>query len=159
MVAAKNSGTDVVVDRSSETVAGYEHGFYVGPTVFDHVDPNSAIYRTEVFGPVVPIVRVDSLDEALRLIRNHEYGNGASIFTRSGLAARKFQREAAVGMVGVNVAIPVPVAPYAVAGWKNSVFGDTGLNNAAWRFYTQPKYITTRWDETVSGVDFGFRPN
>ncbi len=159
VVAAKNSGTDVVVDRSSETVAGYEHGFYVGPTVFDHVDPNSAIYRTEVFGPVVCIVRVDSLDEALRLIRNHEYGNGASIFTRSGLAARRFQREAAVGMVGVNVAIPVPVAPYAVAGWKNSVFGDTGLNNAAWRFYTQPKYITTRWDETVSGVDFGFRPN
>ena len=159
VAAAKAAGATLVVDRSTETVAGFEDGFYVGPTLVDHIDQTSDIYLTEVFGPVVVILRVDTLDDALQLIRNHQYGNGASIFTTSGAAARKFQREASAGMVGINVPIPVPVAPYAVAGWKNSVFGDTGLNNAAWRFYTQPKYVTSRWDETVAGVDFGFRPN
>ena len=159
VAAAKAGGADVVVDRSAEQVPGYENGFFVGPTVVDHVKAADDIYRTEVFGPVVCVVRVDTLDEALNLIRDHEYGNGAAIFTNSGAAARKFQRDAAAGMVGINVPIPVPVAPYAVAGWKNSVFGDTGLNNAAWRFYTQPKYITSRWDEAVTGPDFGFRPN
>jgi len=159
IVDAKASGADVVVDRSTEQVQGYEGGFFIGPTLVDHVDAKDNIYRTEVFGPVVSVVRVDTLDDALKLIHDHEYGNGASIFTNSGGAARKFQREVSAGMVGINVPIPVPVAPYAVAGWKNSVFGDTGLNNAAWKFFTQPKYITSRWDETVSGIDFGFRPN
>ena len=159
VAAAKAAGARVVVDRSTEVVPGFENGFYVGPTLVDQVDPTAEIYQAEVFGPVVVVVRVDTLDEALKLIHDHEYGNGASIFTASGGAARKFQREASAGMVGVNVPIPVPVAPYSVAGWKNSVFGDTGLNNAAWRFYTQPKYVTARWDETVTGVDFGFRPN
>ncbi|MBF6148389.1 CoA-acylating methylmalonate-semialdehyde dehydrogenase [Nocardia nova] len=159
VAAAKQAGANVIVDRSTEIVPGFENGFYVGPTLVDRVDPTAEIYRAEVFGPVVVVVRVDTLDDALKLIHDHEYGNGASIFTTSGGAARKFQREASAGMVGVNVPIPVPVAPYAVAGWKNSVFGDTGLNNAAWRFYTQPKYVTSRWDETVTGVDFGFRPN
>ncbi|MFF0284462.1 CoA-acylating methylmalonate-semialdehyde dehydrogenase [Rhodococcus aetherivorans] len=156
---AKSAGADVVVDRSTEQVSGFEDGFFIGPTLVDHVTDSDDIYRTEVFGPVVSVVRVDTLDEALQLIHDHEYGNGASIFTNSGGAARKFQREACAGMVGINVPIPVPVAPYAVAGWKNSVFGDTGLNNAAWKFFTQPKYVTSRWDEAVSGIDFGFRPN
>ncbi|PND51831.1 CoA-acylating methylmalonate-semialdehyde dehydrogenase [Rhodococcus sp. ENV425] len=159
VATAENSGATVVVDRTGEQVPGFENGFYVGPALVDHVEKSSAIYRTEVFGPVVCVVRVDTLDEALALIRDHQYGNGASIFTASGGAARRFQREASAGMVGVNVPIPVPVATYAVAGWKSSVFGDTGLNNDSWRFYTQPKYITTRWDESVTGVDFGFRPN
>lgn len=156
---AIEDGALPVVDRSSEAVDGYPGGSYVGPVLLDHVDPSSEIYSTEVFGPVLCVVRVDTLDEALQLIRTHQYGNGASIFTRSGLAAHRFQREAAAGMVGVNVPIPVPVSTYAVAGWKSSVFGDTGLTNASWRFWTQPKYITARWDESVSGMDFGFRPN
>lgn len=163
MVArALEAGATPVVDRSTPQVNGeetYVGGHYVGPVLLDHVDPSSEIYRTEVFGPVLSVVRVETLDEALELIRTHEYGNGASIFTDSGTAARRFQREAAAGMVGINVPIPVPVATYAVAGWKNSVFGDTGLTNASWRFYTQPKFVTTRWDESVTGMDFGFRPN
>lgn len=156
---AAENGAHLVVDRSTESVPGYDEGYFVGPTIVDHVQPGSAIYQTEVFGPVLSIVRVETLDEALELIRNHPYGNGASIFTASGGAARKFQNEASAGMIGINVPVPVPVAAYAVAGWKNSVFGDTGLNNASWRFYTQPKYVTSRWDETVSGPDYGFRPN
>lgn len=156
---AKKGGAEVIVDRSTETVSGFEDGFYVGPVLVDHVKPSDEIYRTEVFGPVLCVVRVDTLDDALDLIRDHEYGNGAAIFTTSGGAARKFQREAAAGMVGINVPIPVPVATYAVAGWKSSIFGDTGLNNDSWRFYTQPKYVTSRWDEAVAGMDFGFRPN
>lgn len=104
------------------------------------------------------VLAVDSLDDALALIRDHPYGNGSSIFTESGPAAAKFEREVTAGMVGVNVAIPVPVAAYAVQGWKSSAFGDTGLNNASWSFYTRPKYVTSRW-ETPAGSDFGFRPN
>ncbi|MCX4909895.1 CoA-acylating methylmalonate-semialdehyde dehydrogenase [Streptomyces sp. NBC_00878] len=156
---AIEAGARPVVDRSTESVAGSEGGFFVGPTLLDNVASTSEIYLKEVFGPVLIVLRVDTLDEALELIRTNEYGNGAAIFTRSGAAARQFQREAAAGMVGVNVPIPVPVAPYSVAGWKNSIFGDTGLNNGAWRFYTQPKYVTSRWDEAVAGVDLGFRPN
>jgi malonate-semialdehyde dehydrogenase (acetylating) / methylmalonate-semialdehyde dehydrogenase len=156
---AGEKGARIVVDRSREKVDGFDEGFFVGPAVIDHVDTTSELYRTEVFGPVLAVVRVQTLDDAIALIRAHEYGNGAAIFTSSGRAARQFQREASAGMVGVNVPIPVPVATYAVAGWKNSVFGDTGLNNGSWRFYTQPKYLTARWDETVGGVDYGFRPN
>ncbi|MER6941962.1 CoA-acylating methylmalonate-semialdehyde dehydrogenase [Nocardioides sp. NPDC127514] len=156
---AIEAGARPVVDRSTETVPGNEGGFFVGPTLLDGVEPTSEIYLNEVFGPVLIVLRVDTLDEALELIRTNEYGNGAAIFTRSGAAARRFQRDAQAGMVGVNVPIPVPVAPYSVAGWKNSIFGDTGLNNGAWRFYTQPKYVTSRWDEAVAGVDLGFRPN
>jgi malonate-semialdehyde dehydrogenase (acetylating)/methylmalonate-semialdehyde dehydrogenase len=156
---AIEAGARPVVDRSNETVAGNEGGFFVGPTLLETVATTSEIYLNEVFGPVLIVLRVETLDDALELIRTNEYGNGAAIFTRSGAAARQFQREAQAGMVGINVPIPVPVAPYSVAGWKNSIFGDTGLNNGAWRFYTQPKYVTCRWDETVAGVDLGFRPN
>lgn len=156
---AIEGGARPVVDRSTEDVDGAAGGFFVGPTILDNVSPSSEIYLNEVFGPVLIVLRVDTLDEALELIRTNEYGNGAAIFTRSGAAARTFQREAAAGMVGVNVPIPVPVASYSVAGWKNSIFGDTGLNNGAWRFYTQPKYVTSRWDDAVAGVDLGFRPN
>jgi malonate-semialdehyde dehydrogenase (acetylating)/methylmalonate-semialdehyde dehydrogenase len=156
---AKDAGVRVVIDRSAEVVEDRPGGYYVGPAVLDHVTTGMEVYRDEIFGPVLIIVRAGTLDEALDLIRTNPYGNGAAIFTRNGDAARKFQREAAAGMVGVNVPIPVPVAPHSVAGWKNSVFGDTGLNNGSWRFWTQPKYITTRWTEPASGVDLGFRPN
>jgi malonate-semialdehyde dehydrogenase (acetylating) / methylmalonate-semialdehyde dehydrogenase len=156
---AIDDGAVTVVNRSDEAVPGYEAGSYVGPVLLDQVSPDSEVYATEVFGPVLSVVRVDTLDEAIELVRSHPYGNGASIFTRSGAAAHRFQREASAGMVGINIPIPVPVSTYAAAGWKYSVFGDTGLTNASWRFWTKPKYITSRWDETVSGTDFGFRPN
>lgn len=156
---AVGDGAVPVVDRTEEGVETCPGGYFVGPALLDHVDPASEIYRTEVFGPVLAVVRVDSLDRALELIKNHEYGNGASIFTDSAVAAHTFQREAAAGMVGLNVPIPVPVAPYAAGGWKRSSFGDTGLNDGSWRFYTKRKYVTARWDPAVSGVDFGFRPS
>ncbi|MGW5110620.1 CoA-acylating methylmalonate-semialdehyde dehydrogenase [Nocardia sp. NPDC004123] len=159
VASARESGATVVVDRTNEPVANFPDGYYVGPALIDNVDPSTDIYQTEVFGPVLVVVRVDTLEDALRLIQDHRYGNGAAIFTASGSAARQFQREASAGMVGVNVPIPVPVATYAVAGWKSSVFGDTGLNNESWRFYTQLKFVTTRWDEAVAGIEFGFRPN
>jgi malonate-semialdehyde dehydrogenase (acetylating) / methylmalonate-semialdehyde dehydrogenase len=152
-------GATVVVDRSQELVPGHDAGSFVGPVVLDHVSPQSEIYQTEVFGPVLIMVRVDTIDDAIHLVTTNRFGNGASIFTRSGLLARRFAREAAAGMVGVNVPIPVPVAAFSIAGWKDSIFGDTGLNNGAWRFYSRPKYITSRWDEATSGVDLGFRPN
>ncbi|MEU9329953.1 CoA-acylating methylmalonate-semialdehyde dehydrogenase [Streptomyces canus] len=155
---ATADGARVVVDRSAETVPGYESGYFVGPTVLADVPLTSRAYQEEIFGPVLVVLRVDTLDEAIDLIRRHRYGNGGSIFTSNGAAASRFEREAPVGMLGVNVAIPVPVASYAVQGWKASVFGDTGLNNASWSFYTRPKYITSRWESTV-GTDFGFRPN
>jgi malonate-semialdehyde dehydrogenase (acetylating)/methylmalonate-semialdehyde dehydrogenase len=112
-----------------------------------------------LFGPVLIVLRVDTLDEALDLITTNKYGNGSAIFTRDGNAAHIFQRRATAGMVGINVPIPVPVAPYAVAGWKASSFGDTGLNNGSWRFYTKTKYVTARWAGAPVGVDLGFRPN
>jgi malonate-semialdehyde dehydrogenase (acetylating)/methylmalonate-semialdehyde dehydrogenase len=146
---AIEAGAQPVIDRSTEVVPGYEDGFFAGPVLLDHVAPGSEIYRTEVFGPVLIVLRVNTLDEALELIRTNRYGNGAAIFTASGLAARRFQREAQAGMVGINVPVPLPVAPFGMAGWKDSVFGDTGLANAAWRFYTQTKYVTARWDDQV----------
>lgn len=152
------AGATAVVDRSTEVVPGLEQGYFVGPTVLSDVSLDSPAYEQEIFGPVLVVIRVDTLDEAIKLIRNHRYGNGASIFTRDGAAVNRFEREATAGMLGVNVAIPVPVAGYAVQGWKDSVFGDTGLNNASWSFYTRPKYVTTRW-ESRAGMDFGFRPN
>lgn len=155
---AISSGARVVLDRSTESVPGYEAGYFVGPTVLTDVAVSAAAYQEELFGPVLVVHRVDTLDEALGLIADHRYGNGASIFTRSGDAANEFERRASAGMVGVNVAIPVPVAAYAVQGWKDSAFGDTGLNNTSWSFYTRPKYVTSRWQHTT-GTDFGFRPN
>ncbi|MFC8045773.1 CoA-acylating methylmalonate-semialdehyde dehydrogenase [Nocardia sp. NPDC057353] len=151
-------GATAVVDRSTEEVPGFEAGYFIGPTVLADVEVASAAYQDELFGPVLVVLRVDTLNAALELIRNHRYGNGASIFTRDGAAANEFERRASAGMIGVNVAIPVPVAAYAVQGWKDSAYGDTGLNNASWSFYTRPKYVTSRWD-SVAGTDFGFRPN
>jgi malonate-semialdehyde dehydrogenase (acetylating)/methylmalonate-semialdehyde dehydrogenase len=152
------AGARPVVDRSCEQVPGFENGYFVGPTILADVTPTSPAYTEELFGPVLVVLRVDTLDEGIALIRNHRYGNGASIFTNNAAAVNVFEREATAGMLGVNVAIPVPVAGYAVQGWKDSVFGDTGLNNASWSFYTRPKYVTSRW-ESHTGTDFGFRPN
>jgi malonate-semialdehyde dehydrogenase (acetylating)/methylmalonate-semialdehyde dehydrogenase len=125
--------------------------------VVDEVAPSSDLYRDEVFGPVLGVVRVDSFDEALALVNSHAYGNGAAIFTRDGALARRFQREASAGMIGVNVPVPVPVAAYSFGGWKQSLFGDAHIYGAeGLRFYTRAKVVTSRWVNPTEGVSLAF---
>ena len=135
-----------------------DDGFFIGPTLFDNVTPDMSIYRDEIFGPVLSTVRVDSYDEAMKLLDDNPYANGVAIFTNDGGAARKFQNEVQVGMVGVNVPIPVPTAYHSFGGWKHSLFGDArmyGMEGV--NFYTRLKVITSRWpDPTHRGVDLGF---
>ncbi len=151
------AGAELVVDGRGVEVPGHEQGFFVGPTLFDRVTPEMSIYSDEIFGPVLVNLRVDSLDSALDLINRNPYGNGTSIFTRSGGAAHKFQREVQVGMVGVNVPIPVPVGYYSFGGWKASLFGDLHVyGEDGFRFYTRGKAVTARWDESSTGINLGF---
>ncbi|HTV92901.1 MAG TPA: CoA-acylating methylmalonate-semialdehyde dehydrogenase [Verrucomicrobiae bacterium] len=150
------AGATLVEDGRPLRVSGFDDGFWVGPTLFDKVTPEMTIYTEEIFGPVLVNVRAQSLDEALALINRNPYGNGTSIFTRDGGAAHKFQREVQVGMVGVNVPIPVPVGYYSFGGWKASLFGDLHIyGEDGFRFYTRGKVVTARWDES-SGVNLGF---
>jgi malonate-semialdehyde dehydrogenase (acetylating)/methylmalonate-semialdehyde dehydrogenase len=140
------AGAVAVVDGRELEVDG--DGFFVGPTLFDHVQTDMSIYRDEIFGPVLAIIRVDSLDDAIALINENSFANGTAIFTSSGGAARTFQREVQVGMIGVNVPIPVPMAYYSFGGWKDSLFGDHHIHGAEGiRFYTRAKAVTTRWPE------------
>jgi malonate-semialdehyde dehydrogenase (acetylating)/methylmalonate-semialdehyde dehydrogenase len=123
-------------------------GFFVGPTVLDRVQPHMSVYRDEVFGPVLAVVRVDTLDDAIELINRNRFANGTAIFTSSGQAARRFEREVQVGMIGVNVPIPVPMAYYSFGGWKDSLFGDHHLHGVEGvRFYTRAKAVTVRWPQ------------
>src|SRR5665647_2073563 len=146
LTAAEVAGATLVVDGRGFTVAGAEGGFFVGPTVIDHVTPEHEVYREEVFGPVIDIVRVADLDAAIRVINENPYGNGTAIFTSSGEAARRFQRAVTVGMVGVNVPIPVPVAYHSFGGWKDSLFGESHMYGPdGVRFYTRAKVVTQRW--------------
>jgi malonate-semialdehyde dehydrogenase (acetylating)/methylmalonate-semialdehyde dehydrogenase len=139
-------GAQLVVDGRGLTVPGHENGYYLGPCLFDHVQPGMAVYQEEIFGPVLGVVRVQSLQEAMNLIDAHEYGNGTCIFTRDGEAARYFTDNIKVGMVGVNVALPVPVAYHSFGGWKRSLFGDLyAYGPDAVRFYTRRKTVTQRW--------------
>jgi malonate-semialdehyde dehydrogenase (acetylating)/methylmalonate-semialdehyde dehydrogenase len=139
-------GATLVVDGRGLTVAGHEDGYYLGPCLFDHVKPGMVIYQEEIFGPVLGVVRVKTLQEAMDLIDAHEYGNGTCIFTRDGEAARYFSDNILVGMVGVNVPLPVPVAYHSFGGWKRSLFGDLhAYGPDAVRFYTKRKTITQRW--------------
>jgi malonate-semialdehyde dehydrogenase (acetylating)/methylmalonate-semialdehyde dehydrogenase len=143
---AEAGGATLVVDGRDVTVGGHEAGFFLGPTLVDHVDPAAEVYADEIFGPVLAVVRVATLDEAIALVNANPYGNGTAIFTGSGAAARRFQRDVEVGMVGINVPIPVPMAFYSFGGWKDSLFGDThvhGLEGV--RFYTRAKAVTSRW--------------
>jgi malonate-semialdehyde dehydrogenase (acetylating)/methylmalonate-semialdehyde dehydrogenase len=141
-----DAGADAVVDGRGIEIEG--DGFWVGPTLFDHVTPEMSIYRDEIFGPVLAVVRVDTLAEAIELINANPYANGTAIFTGSGQAARVFQRKVTVGMIGVNVPIPVPMAFYSFGGWKDSLFGDHHVHGPEGvRFYTRGKAITTRWPE------------
>ncbi|WP_174875143.1 CoA-acylating methylmalonate-semialdehyde dehydrogenase [Vogesella oryzae] len=144
-------GAELVVDGRQLSVAGHEQGFFVGGTLFDKVTPEMTIYREEIFGPVLCIVRVGSLEAAMQLINDHEYGNGTCLFTRDGEAARLFCDEIEVGMVGVNVPLPVPVAYHSFGGWKRSLFGDLhAYGPDGVRFYTKRKTITQRWPQRAN---------
>ena len=152
--SALADGAEVVVDGREVEVAG--DGFFFGPTLVDHVTTDMDVYRDEIFGPVLSVLRVDSLDEAIATVNANPYGNGTAIFTRDGYAARRFRRDVSVGMVGVNVAIPVPMAYYSFGGWKQSLFGDAHVHGMEGvRFNTRLKSITTRWPESDGATDGG----
>ena len=139
-------GATLVIDGRGLVVDGYEDGFFVGPTVLDHVTAEMDAYRDEIFGPVLVVTRVDTLDEAIALINANPYGNGTAVFTASGESARRFQREVTVGMIGINVPIPVPMAYYSFGGWKDSLFGDRHMHGPEGvGFYTRAKVVTSRW--------------
>ncbi|MCD7060383.1 CoA-acylating methylmalonate-semialdehyde dehydrogenase [Pelagibacterium xiamenense] len=151
-------GAELVVDGRGFSLQGYEGGYYVGGTLFDRVTPEMTIYREEIFGPVLSVVRAPDYADAVRLINGHEYGNGTAIFTRDGDAARDFADRIEVGMVGVNVPIPVPVAYHSFGGWKRSLFGDHSIYGPEGvHFYTRLKTVTTRWPAGIkSGAQFTF---
>lgn len=139
-------GAELKLDGRGLELQGHEKGFFIGPSLFDHVKPHMKSYQEEIFGPVLQVVRADSLDEAAGLASNHQYGNGVAIFTRNGLAAREFASKINVGMVGINVPIPVPVAYHTFGGWKRSAFGDVNQHGPEGiRFYTKIKTVTQRW--------------
>ncbi len=149
-------GAELVVDGRAATVP--DAGFFLGPCLFDRVAPSMALYRDEIFGPVLSVVRVETYDDAVRLVSENPYGNGVAIFTRDGGAARRFEHEVDAGMVGVNVPIPVPMAYYSFGGWKQSLFGDTHVHGTEGvHFYTRGKVVTSRWSDPVDrGPDLGF---
>ncbi|MFS1860100.1 CoA-acylating methylmalonate-semialdehyde dehydrogenase [Vibrio lentus] len=143
-------GAALLVDGRSLEVEGHKDGYFVGPTLFDHVSPEMTIYKEEIFGPVLVIVRVPNYATGLDLINRHEYGNGTAIFTRDGEAARQFQEDVLAGMVGINVPLPVPMAFHSFGGWKRSIFGPLNMHgNDGVRFYTRMKTVTSRWPASV----------
>jgi len=145
-------GADLVIDGRDFHLQGYEKGFFLGPCLFDHVTPDMEIYKTEIFGPVLSLVRAADYETALELVNSHEYGNGTAIFTRDGDAARNFAERAQIGMVGVNVPIPTPLAYYAFGGWKRSAFGDLNQHGPdSIRFWTRTKTVTARWPSGIRG--------
>ena len=158
---AEKDGAKILVDGRPLKVPGHEGGFFLGPCLLDHVTTSMSCYREEIFGPVLSVVRAATYDDALALIHGHPYGNGTAIFTNDGGAARKFQHDVQIGMVGVNVPIPVPLAYYSFGGWKQSLFGDLhmyGMDGV--RFYTRNKVVIARWPEPrFRGVDLGFPQN
>jgi malonate-semialdehyde dehydrogenase (acetylating)/methylmalonate-semialdehyde dehydrogenase len=159
--AGEQAGAAVVVDGRGLAVAGRPGGFFLGPSLLDHVTPDMTVYRDEIFGPVLCVVRVPSYDAAVALVRDNPYGNGVSLFTRDGGAARRFTFEVEAGMVGINVPIPVPMAYYSFGGWNDSLFGDTHVHGPEGvHFYTRSKVVTSRWDEpATAGADLGFPTN
>src|SRR4051795_4949732 len=159
--AGEEAGAKVVVDGRDVRADGAEDGFWLGPTVLDHVSTDMAVYTDEIFGPVLVVLRVDTYEEALALINANEYGNGTAVFTNDGGAARRFQNEVEVGMVGINVPIPVPMAYYSFGGWKHSLFGDSHAHGTEGvQFFTRGKVITSRWlDPSHGGLNLGFPKN
>jgi len=159
--AGEKAGATVVLDGRAVQPDGPEQGFWLGPTLLDNVSTDMTVYTDEIFGPVLAVVRVDTYDEAMELINANPYGNGTAIFTNDGGAARRFQNEVQVGMVGINVPIPVPMAYYSFGGWKNSLFGDTHAHGTEGvHFFTRGKVVTTRWlDPSHGGLNLGFPEN
>ena len=159
--AGEADGAKVVVDGRNVTVDGGQDGFWLGPTLLDNVTPEMSVYTDEIFGPVLSVIRVESYDDAMDLVNSNPYGNGTAIFTNDGGAARRFQNEVQVGMVGINVPIPVPMAYYSFGGWKASLFGDShahGMDGV--QFFTRQKAITSRWlDPSHGGIELGFPQN
>jgi malonate-semialdehyde dehydrogenase (acetylating)/methylmalonate-semialdehyde dehydrogenase len=150
-------GADVTVDGRGFVVPGYEDGFFVGPTVIDRVTTEMDVYQQEIFGPVLSVVRSDNVDDAIALINSNPYGNGTAIFTSSGEAARRFQRGVHVGMIGINVPVPVPMAFYSFGGWKDSLFGDKHVHGPEGvSFYTRAKVVTARWPHTSHASDASY---
>jgi malonate-semialdehyde dehydrogenase (acetylating)/methylmalonate-semialdehyde dehydrogenase len=159
ITSAQEQGATIVVDGRSPQIKGYENGFFVGATLIDHVTTDMLSYKAEIFGPVMQVVRVETMDQAMQIINDHEYGNGTCIFTRDGEAARYFSDNIEVGMVGINVPLPVPVACHSFGGWKRSLFGDLNAYGPdGVRFYTKRKTITQRWPSSGvrEGVSFAF---
>ncbi len=161
IAAGAAAGAVRVVDGRDPAVDGSPGGFWLGPTLFDRVTTDMSIYTDEIFGPVLSVLRVASYDEALEMINANPYGNGTAIFTNDGGAARRFQNEVEVGMIGINVPIPVPVGYFSFGGWKNSLFGDTHAHGTeGFHFFTRGKVITTRWlDPSHGGLNLGFPQN
>lgn len=155
--SGEQQGARPAVDGRGLVVPGYEGGFFIGPSVLDNVTTQMDLYRDEVFGPVLAVLRVDTLDEAISLVNDNPYGNGTAIFTSSGEAARRFQRGVTVGMVGVNVPIPVPMAYYSFGGWKSSLFGDSHVHGPEGvHFYTRAKVVTARWPAVTAPVSASY---
>ena len=150
--SGEKQGATIAVDGRGLVVPGYEDGFFVGPTVIDEVSTDMDVYTEEIFGPVLSFVRADDVDEAIALINANPYGNGTAIFTSSGESARRFQRGVNVGMIGINVPVPVPMAFYSFGGWKDSLFGDKHVHGPEGvGFYTRAKVVTARWPERAAG--------
>jgi malonate-semialdehyde dehydrogenase (acetylating) / methylmalonate-semialdehyde dehydrogenase len=161
VVAGVTAGAQLITDGRGVAVDGDDGGFWLGPTLFDHVTPDMTVYTDEIFGPVLSVLRVPSYDAALRLVNANPYGNGTAIFTNDGGAARRYQNEVEVGMVGINVPIPVPMAYYSFGGWKQSLFGDSHVHGPeGLHFYTRGKVVTARWlDPSHGGINLGFPQN
>ncbi|KUI31530.1 methylmalonate-semialdehyde dehydrogenase [Mycobacterium sp. IS-1496] len=159
--AGEADGAKIVVDGRTVSADGGAEGFWLGPTLIDNVTPDMSVYTDEIFGPVLSVIRVETYDQALELINANPYGNGTAIFTNDGGAARRFQNEVEVGMVGINVPIPVPMAYYSFGGWKNSLFGDSHAHGTEGvHFFTRGKAITQRWlDPSHGGINLGFPQN
>jgi malonate-semialdehyde dehydrogenase (acetylating)/methylmalonate-semialdehyde dehydrogenase len=159
--AGEADGAKIVVDGRNVKADGGQNGFWLGPTLIDNVTPEMSVYTDEIFGPVLSVIRVESYDDAIELVNSNPYGNGTAIFTNDGGAARRFQNEVQVGMVGINVPIPVPMAYYSFGGWKASLFGDShahGMDGV--QFFTRQKAITSRWlDPSHGGIELGFPQN
>ena len=156
-----NEGAKLILDGRKLKIQGYENGYYLGPTLFDEVSPNMKIYQDEIFGPVLSVLRAKSYDEALQLVNDHAFGNGTSIYTSDGEVSRNFTTNCKIGMVGVNVPIPVPMAFHSFGGWKQSLFGDHSMHGVEGvRFYTKLKTVTSRWPKSIQkGPEFKMPTN
>lgn len=156
--AGEREGATVLADGRGFSLDGYDDGFFVGPTLLDHVTPGMSVYQDEIFGPVLSVVRTEHYEDATKLINDNPYGNGTAVFTNDGGAARKFQNEIQVGMVGINVPIPVPLSFYSFGGWKDSIFGSHAIYGPEGvHFYTRQKVVISRWPDPIHrGVDLGF---